>query len=133
MQQHPGPLEEFNTWMSAAELRFPAWIRWFPVRDHLVQTNDLSQDEILLVDVAGGIGQDLKAFKRLYPEVKGRLILQDMEKVVAQAAKEGLPEGIEAMAIDLFALQPVQGTAPQRNRKPINPKCSPWNPARHFR
>lgn len=116
MREHPRPLEEFNTWMSAQELRLPAWTEWFPVRDHLLQSNDLNQDEILLVDVAGGIGQDLKAFQGRYPDAKGRLILQDMEKVVAQAVKDGLPDGIEAMAIDLFDPQPVQGTVPQRDR-----------------
>ncbi|KAL9043298.1 MAG: hypothetical protein Q9214_003509, partial [Letrouitia sp. 1 TL-2023] len=103
------PEEEFNTWMSAPELRLPAWIECFLVHDQLLRPNDLNQDEILLVNVVGGIGQDLKAFQGRYPDAKGRLLLQDMVKVVAQAVKDGLPDGIEAMAINLFAPQPVQG------------------------
>ncbi|KAL9611705.1 MAG: hypothetical protein Q9167_003667 [Letrouitia subvulpina] len=125
MQKHPGPHEEFNIWMSAPELRLSAWIDWFPVRDHLLQSNDLNQDEILLVDIAGGIGQDLKALQKRYPDAKGRLVLQDMDKVVAQAVKEGLPDRIEAMAIDLFAPQPVQGA---RNYS-INAVLHNWSDA----
>lgn len=79
---------------------------FYPVRD-LVDTTSISNDDVLLVDMGGSIGKHLAEFKSKWPDLPGRLILQDSPDVVASA--EGLHEAIEVMPHDLFTPQPVQG------------------------
>ena len=69
---------------------------------------DVHTDDVLLVDVGGGLGQDLKELKTKHPQLPGRLILQDLPKVIAQI--QSVTNGIETMAYDFFTEQPVKGT-----------------------
>lgn len=64
-------------------------------------------DKVLIVDVGGGIGHDLQAFKSKHPKAHGKLVLQDLPDVVANVA--GLDSSIEVMAHDFFTEQPVKG------------------------
>lgn len=63
-------------------------------------------DRVVFVDVGGGNGQQCVAFKETFPNVTGRVILQDLPAVIAEAK---LPEGIEAMKYDFFTPQPIKG------------------------
>ena len=60
----------------------------------------------VFVDVGGGTGQQCAAIKEKFPELPGKVILQDLPAVVAEAK---LPEGIEAQAYAFFTEQPVKG------------------------
>lgn len=66
-----------------------------------------SADEVVLVDVGGGYGHVLEDVKKHIPQLKGRMVLQDLPETI-QSAK--LADGVEAVAYDFFAEeQPVHG------------------------
>jgi hypothetical protein len=96
----------FNAVMTLARVNEAApWFEHFPVQTKLaVQSNA----EVALVDVGGGVGHDIIALKRRFPEIQGRFVLQDIEPVIQDAKTRGLPEDIEVMAVDFFQTQPVK-------------------------
>lgn len=53
------------------------------------------QDSVLLVDVSCGRGQALMQARRLRPDIKGRMVAQDLPEVIAQ---RNVDEGVENMA-----------------------------------
>jgi hypothetical protein len=63
---------------------------------------------VFLVDVAGGRGHDIKAFRERFPDARGRFILEDLPHVVDQA----LP-GLQAekLPFDLFKEHPIKGAS----------------------
>ena len=63
-----------------------------------------SPQEVLVVDVGGGQGVILKDLRASRPDLKGRMIVQDLPKEV-QKGEEA--EGVEAMSYDFFTPQPV--------------------------
>ncbi|MCJ1463901.1 hypothetical protein MMC07_002510 [Pseudocyphellaria aurata] len=80
------------------------WFEYFPVETKLRVE---SPSTPLLIDVAGGLGHDLVAFKQKFPNMPGKFILQDLPVVIDNA--KDLPEGIEAMGHNMFVPQPVKG------------------------
>jgi len=69
-----------------------------------------SEDQVLIVDVGGGKGQALESIRIAFPELKGRMILQDLPEVIEDAKVSGhLPDSIEAMGVDFFKPQLVKG------------------------
>ena len=79
----------------------------FPVEEVLGNGVSIEKNAVMLVDVGGSTGRDISAFHELYPQLPGRLVLQDLPAVIKEASN--LPEGIEAMAHDFFTPQPVKG------------------------
>ena len=63
-------------------------------------------DKVLFVDVGGGRGEALRKFRRNHPELRGRVIIEDLPKVIEGQEVE---EGVEAIAHDFFTPQPVTG------------------------
>jgi hypothetical protein len=80
------------------------WFQYFPVSSKLHVT---SPTDALLVDIGGGVGHDLIAFKNANPTLPGTLIVQDIP-VVVDSIKD-LPLGIQAIKHDFFNPQPVKG------------------------
>ncbi len=64
--------------------------------------------KVMLVDVAGGAGHDIELFRKKFPEIKERLVLQDLPSVIEMYEKQH-PDGVEAMAHDIFTAQPILG------------------------
>lgn len=82
------------------------WVDWFPVRELVL--NDAKPEGPLLIDIGGGRGHDLVAFKHKFPEASGRLVLEDLPGVIGDI--ENLESGIEAVPYDFFAAHnPVKG------------------------
>ena len=79
---------------------------FFPIKTAL-ENSDLNDSIPLLVDVGGGIGQDVEEFRKKHPGLSGRLIVQDLPGTIQQASKE--IQGIELMAHDFFTPQPIHG------------------------
>lgn len=83
----------------------------FPTESTAVVTNGAPgsyQDErVLLVDVGGGRGQIIQDVRGQRPELKGRMIVQDLsQEIVGREAVNG----VEAMSYDFFTPQPIKGT-----------------------
>ena len=68
-----------------------------------------SPDEVVLVDIGGGYGQALQDIRTYLPELKGRMVLEDLEATV----KGHLPlENVDIVPYNFFeSEQPVKGIA----------------------
>ncbi|KAF6226401.1 hypothetical protein HO133_009267 [Letharia lupina] len=109
MKEHPLIYQQFGNFMAGYTQGRPSWLDFFPAEDRIVKGLSEKEEAVLLVDVGGGMGQDLEEFRRRMPSVKAELVLQDQEEFV-ERAKAGLAEkGIRAMAYDFFTPQPIKG------------------------
>jgi hypothetical protein len=82
------------------------WFDYFPVESTISKafpTED--NDAVLLVDIGGGVGHDLKAFNARFPTLPGRLVLQDLPQVIENITD--LPDTIEPLKYDMFTPQPL--------------------------
>ncbi|KAE8312558.1 S-adenosyl-L-methionine-dependent methyltransferase [Aspergillus transmontanensis] len=95
----------FNSYMSSRRQGKPSWFDVYPV-ERLTHGALEHDDAVFLVDVGGNQGHDLIRFREKYPDVTGRLVLQDLPKVVASAPAG---EQVEAMAYSFLDPQPVKG------------------------
>ncbi|KAF2820202.1 S-adenosyl-L-methionine-dependent methyltransferase [Ophiobolus disseminans] len=79
---------------------------WFPIKERLVEGGPKSDEDVLLIDIGGGDAGDLGILRKaLGPEVKGRLILQELKHIVDRADQDGY----EAQVGDWYEEQPVKG------------------------
>lgn len=90
----------------------PNWFDLVDFRQEILHGHDTDSSVPLFVDVGGAMGQQSIFFKIAYPDLQGRVIVQDQAQVVSQIEATPLPgfEGIEAMAHDFFKPQPIKGT-----------------------
>lgn len=107
LQQHPKQLTDFNVFMAGQRNSRVDWFDAFPVQDVLFHGFQRNNDEVLLVDIAGGRGHDLEAFRKRFPDAFGKLILEDLPAAIDEI--EDLDESILRMKYDFFTPQPVIG------------------------
>lgn len=90
----------------------PNWFDLVDFRQEILHGHDTDPSVPLFVDVGGAMGQQSIFFKQAYPDLQGRIIVQDQAQVVSQIEATPLPgfKGIEAMAHDFFEPQPIKGT-----------------------
>lgn len=99
----PEFLNHFNEYMATRARIEHSWIQVYPV---LKEATGCSADRALYVNVGGGVGHQCAEFKDTYPNLPGRVILQDLPHSILEA----LPTpGVENMAHDFFDIQPIQG------------------------
>jgi hypothetical protein len=93
-------------------------IRWTEVFDpkSLLPTARTGKDDVLLVDVGGNQGHDLKLFRECRADLPGKLILQDLPEAVKKLEKL---DGIDVMAYDFFTPQPIKGSVKVCSLKPV--------------
>ena len=111
LNEQPKRLSAFNTYMMGHRADRIPWFEYYPVDQFL---GEGMQDEkaVLIVDVGGGRGHELQAFKRAFPHQRGRLVLQDQPETIDDI--DHLALGVEAVKHDFFTAQPIQGS---RNSK----------------
>ncbi|KAJ5411014.1 uncharacterized protein N7487_005373 [Penicillium crustosum] len=88
LPQNPENLDSCNTFMEGDRGARPSWLEWFPVEER-------------------GRGHDLAAFLARYPDVLGRLVLEDLPHVLEESTVD--VGRIEKQAFDLFKPQPIHG------------------------
>ncbi|CAG7947250.1 unnamed protein product [Penicillium nalgiovense] len=103
MASNPYYQDAFDTVMASPYRRDEkSWLDFFPVEEKLqVQ----SPSDVLLVDVGGGRGKDLLAFRKRFPGLQGRLVLQDLSHVTETA---DISCEIETQVHNFFDEQPVK-------------------------
>lgn len=79
------------------------WTEIFPTEQLL---EGIGADDVVVVDVGGGVGHDLMHIQKKHDLKPEQLVLQDQEGVVAQAVSKA---AFKAQAHDFFKAQPVQG------------------------
>ncbi|RJE25001.1 O-methyltransferase [Aspergillus sclerotialis] len=105
LSQNPAEQEVFNSVMTRTQkYRGADWFEFYPVQEKL----RVIPDRVLLVDIGGGVGHDITAFKRRFPDLPGKLVLQDLPQVI-NTIKEPLSEGIMAIGYNMFEPQPISG------------------------
>lgn len=111
VQNDPVINAQFNNLMSVYHQGRASWMdpNFYPL-ERLVEGMRGGSDEVFLVDVGGGKGHDLKELRRKWPSTPGRLVLQDLPPVLAEATDLG--SEIEVMPHDFFTEQPVKGEFP---------------------
>jgi hypothetical protein len=103
MGGHPENLGFFNDFMAFRREPELSWLSVYPVAE---QANGCPPDRAVYVNIGGGIGHQCAEFKKKFPTIPGRVILQDMPHSIANA----LPTpGVENMAHDFFQPQPIKG------------------------
>lgn len=109
LQSHPKDLEIFSSWMSAQRDTHPNFLDVIDFEQDLA--SGAEDSTVLFVDVGGSRGQQSIALRNRYPSLPGRIIVQDLAGVVAEATEHPLPgfQSIEAQAHDMFTPQPIQG------------------------
>jgi hypothetical protein len=83
------------------------WFDVFPAADQLKDGLKTADDAALIVDVGGGRGFDIVAFRQRFPDLPGKFILQDLPHTFK--LMQSKPEGITIMAHGFFTEQPVKG------------------------
>ena len=108
LKKRPEAGVQFNNHMAGKNIGRAHWYDPYcvPIETFLGKGARADKEAVMLVDVGGGTGRDITGFHQAYPNLPGRLILEDMPAVVENAK---LPAGIEALAHDFFTPQPIKG------------------------
>ncbi|KAK2606796.1 hypothetical protein N8I77_005522 [Diaporthe amygdali] len=77
----------------------------YPFGDELAKLN-IKDDDIAIVDVAGGQGHIMSDIRKRYPGMKGSIVVQDLQSVI-ESDPGGKAEGVRFMAHDFFQPQPI--------------------------
>ncbi|KAI1133929.1 S-adenosyl-L-methionine-dependent methyltransferase [Hypoxylon sp. FL0543] len=101
--QNPAQLNHFNTYMALRRKPDSTWLSVYPVA---AEASGWPSEKPLYVNIGGGVGHQCAQFREKYPNLPGRVVLQDLPHSVAQA----LPTpGVENMAHNMLEPQPVVG------------------------
>jgi hypothetical protein len=107
LKEDPSRAKMFNESMRSSAIVGADGVPPFPFATELKCD---SEDEVVVVDVGGGKGQALESIRKAFPELKGRLIVQDLPEVIKDTNDSGhLPSSIETMPADFFQPQPIRG------------------------
>ncbi|PMD35786.1 S-adenosyl-L-methionine-dependent methyltransferase [Hyaloscypha variabilis F] len=107
LKEEPSRAKMFNESMRSSAIVGAAGVPPFPFATEL---KCKSEDEVVIVDVGGGKGQALESIRKSFPELKGRMVVQDLPEVTKDTIESAhLPPSIETMPIDFFKPQPIHG------------------------
>jgi demethylsterigmatocystin 6-O-methyltransferase len=84
-----------------------SWTSLYPVEQEVAGFK-ASGDAALLVDVGGGFGQHSVIFREKFPELAGRVVVQDISSTLAHLPPSRYA-GIEFEEHDFFTEQPIRG------------------------
>jgi hypothetical protein len=104
---HPDKLKYFNDYMALRRGPEKSWISVYPVEEEVKRwSSDRTTDAPLYVNIGGSIGHQCKQFKEKYPNLEGRVVLQDLEHSVNNAMQT---PGVENIIHNFFDPQPLKG------------------------
>jgi len=116
MQNQPDELAIFSACMAASSVMGRAGLQaaisgLFPAEDVASNVGESAdvEEQVLLVDVGGGRGKIWEDVRSHRPDLKGRMIVQDLPQEINHREKS---DGVEGMAHDFFTPQPVIGVPP---------------------
>ena len=93
----------FNLVMGISRMGQIDWFDMYPVLEKLKVSYP---EENLIVDVGGGMGHDMTAFRNKFPDLPGKVVFSDLPSVIEAAKEKGLPAGIEGYGHDFFKPHP---------------------------
>lgn len=107
LESHPDYSVNFNMWMSTQRKTKPIFL---DVLDFPSKIGPSDESTVLFVDIGGSRGHQSIAVRQPYPDLPGRIIVQDIPRVVAEVTANPLPgfENIEIIEHDRFTPQPLK-------------------------
>ncbi|KAL8842101.1 MAG: hypothetical protein Q9176_002793 [Flavoplaca citrina] len=105
--QFADALKDCNAFMKGRREGSVSWLHFYPFAENVLADAVSGSEAALVVDVGGGLGHGLVEIKEKFPELSGRLILQDVPKTIEQAGPGA--GAFELMGHDFFTPQPVHG------------------------
>ena len=107
LQERPEILGAFATYMTVQRDGRPNFTDFFPADRQLADGfHQSGEDAVMFVDVGGGKGHETLELRKKFPNLPGRMIVQDRPEVIREITDK---EGMEAQEHDFFKLQPVKG------------------------
>ncbi|KAF7561618.1 hypothetical protein G7046_g2514 [Stylonectria norvegica] len=103
METHHVQQGAFHRFMEAQFASLPTWLDDIDFQSELAK--DAAPTETIFVDVGGGSGQQCASLKASYPNLEGKVVLQDRPDVLQKALAV---EGMENMSYDFLTQQPVK-------------------------
>ncbi|KAI0008843.1 S-adenosyl-L-methionine-dependent methyltransferase [Xylariaceae sp. FL0662B] len=111
LQTRPELAKYVSDWMAVQREGLPSFLDAIDFDKEFGQGSD--DYTPLLVDAGGGMGHQCVAFRQKYPNLPGRVILQDQPHVIEQVRSNPLPgfkeSAVEAEIHDLMTPQPIKG------------------------
>ena len=112
LSQHPQNFDYLNRHMAARRKDMPTWLSVYPVEEQVKE--GWNPRAPIYIDIGGGIGHQCAEFKAKYPNLTGRVILQDLSHSIDSALSTS---GVENLVHDFFKPQPFQGELSLRSSK----------------
>ena len=106
LTKNPKFLETFNNYMTSQRQGRQSWLEFFPLERELVTGFSGEDSTVMFVDVGGGYGHEVQEIKKRYPDLPGRMILQDLPETISQITAA---PNTEAMAYNFFTPQLIRG------------------------
>ncbi|MCJ1329290.1 hypothetical protein MMC10_005969 [Thelotrema lepadinum] len=103
VQTRPEGFKHFNQWMMAQREGMPTWLDVFPVKQDCA---GMSPERAVFVDVGGGLGHQCMSLRNHFPDLTGRVVLQDIPATLEHVTSL---EKVEIVAQDFFQPQAVKG------------------------
>lgn len=101
--QNPQHLVPLINYMAVEQNNRGRWLNEYPIERH---TEGWDPNLPVFVDMGGNVGQYCAMFKKRFPDVPGRVILQDLPDTLIRATQT---PGVETFAHDFFEPQPLKG------------------------
>ena len=116
IHDHPPVLKSFMGWMAGQREGLPTFLDAVDVKEQFAK--GATDCTLVFVDVGGSMGHQCVAVRQKYPDLIGRVVLQDLPETIEKVKASPLPgfEGIEVFAHDFFKPQPLQGMFPFSSR-----------------
>ncbi|KAI0197695.1 S-adenosyl-L-methionine-dependent methyltransferase [Astrocystis sublimbata] len=111
LETHPANAQYFHEFMNVHRTGVRTWMDDEVIFDKIGKVlygNDHPGAD-LFVDVGGGLGQQCKLLKSRYPDLQGRIILEDLPEVVEKIDPK--ETDFEIIGMDFFLGQPIKGAA----------------------
>lgn len=104
---HGDPMRSarFNHFMKAQRGSQPKCFDLYPFAE---ESKGWPSGKPLFVDVGGGAGYQTASFLERFPNLPGRVVLQDLPEPV-EDARSVVPESVERMVHNFFEPQPIKG------------------------
>ena len=101
LPQHPQHVKSLGNLMALDRPTY--WVDSYPVAE-LLGSLATKPEKAVLVDIGGGFGQQAVAFRNKFPDLPGRVVVQDIPSTLAGAKPV---QGVEFMEYDFFGAQSI--------------------------
>ncbi|KAI0389948.1 S-adenosyl-L-methionine-dependent methyltransferase [Xylariaceae sp. FL0594] len=110
VKEAPNQMNLFMGWMVSQRDGLPMFLDVVDFEKEFA-AQGVDESTPVFVDIGGAMGHQCIALRKRYPNLTGRVILQDLDQVIQQVKARPLPgfEGIETQSYSFFTPEPVKG------------------------